>query len=370
MNYKNFKDIKLSSLGLGNMRLPAKEGDKTGQLIDYEKAFKIIDHAYGSGINYFDTAYVYNNGDSEKCLGECMKKHPRDSFYLATKFHIGANPDYKAVFEEQLKRLQTDYIDFYLIHCVMDGNVDQYLKSGAIEYFLEKQKEGKIKYLGFSSHAGTAALTKFADHHQWDFAQIQLNYYDWNYSTTAEEHKILTERNIPIMVMEPVRGGRLSNLTPDAEKLLKEAHPEWSISSWALRFVNSLPGIQVVLSGMSNLDQLNDNLATFSDSVKFTDADREVLFKACNLFKTQLLIPCTACRYCTDGCPMQINIPAYLKLYNDYKVDGPWALSDADKIESEGKPYDCIGCGACTGHCPQSIDTPTYMQELGKLLKK
>ncbi|MBO4368215.1 MAG: aldo/keto reductase [Clostridia bacterium] len=370
MKYKAFKDISLSRLGLGNMRLPSLEPGKPGSPIDYAAAHAIMDRAYQAGINYFDTAYVYNNGDSERCVGEGMKKYPRDSFYLATKFNIGANPDYRAVFAEQLERLQTDRIDFYLIHCVMDGNAKQYIDSGAIEYFLDMKAQGKITWLGFSSHASPDTLRMFADHHDWDFAQIQLNGFDWRFSTTKEEYEILTERNIPIMVMEPVRGGRLSHLTPEAEALLKAKHPDWSISSWALRFVKSLPGVQVILSGMSNLEQMNDNLNTFADDSGLTQEETALYIQACEMFKAQLQVPCTACRYCTDGCPGEINIPEFLKLYNNYKVDGFWALFGWEKIETVGTPKDCIGCGACTGHCPQNIDTPKIMSELAELLAK
>ncbi len=368
MKYKAFRDISLSRLGLGNMRLPSQEPGKPGSPIDYKASHEMMDRAYEQGINYYDTAYVYNNGDSERCVGEGMKKYPRGSFYLATKFNIGANPDYKAVFAEQLERLQTDYIDFYLIHCVMDGNAKQYIDSGAIEYFLDMKAKGKITYLGFSSHAGTDTLRMFADHHDWDFAQIQLNYFDWNYSSTKEEYEILAERNIPIMVMEPVRGGRLSSLTPEAEALLKARHPDWSISAWALRFVKSLPQVQVILSGMSSMEQMNDNLGTFADDDGLSEEDMALLMKACDLFHSQLQVPCTACRYCTDGCPAQINIPEFLKLYNSYKVDGRWALHGWKDIATEGTPMDCVGCGACTGHCPQNIDTPKIMSELAELL--
>lgn len=369
MKYVQFKDIQLSRLGMGNMRLPAVDPKDPKSPIDYVKAHEIIDHAYAEGINYFDTAYVYNGGESEKCLGEAMKKYPRESFYLATKWHIGANPDYKAVFETQLERLQTDYIDFYLIHCLMDGNEEAYMNSGALEYFLDMKKQGKIRYLGFSTHASTATTARFTDFHDWDFAQIQLNYYDWYYGTAKEEYEILAKRNIPIVVMEPVRGGRLSNLTEESNALLKAVQPEWSISSWALRFVKSLPAVKVVLSGMSTMDQIKDNLVTFDDAADLTEAEQAKLKEACDMFKTQLQVPCTACRYCCDDCPMQINIPEYLRVYNSYKVDGKDALRGAAKIETEGKPADCIGCGACTGHCPQSIDIPDIMQKLAELLK-
>ena len=360
MFYKPFKSIRLSGLGMGAMRLPMKDKDS----IDEEKSHEIFDRALRGGINYFDTAYVYNGGGSERCLGAWMKKHPRDSFYIASKFNVNANPDYEAVFEEQLERLQTDRIDFYLIHCVMDSNADKYIQGGCIDYFREQQKKGRITYLGFSSHASTKTLARFADLTHWDFAQIQMNYYDWVYGTAAEEYQILTERNIPIMVMEPVRGGRLATLTPEVSKMLQAVHPDWSMASWALRFVKSHPQVQVILSGMSNLEQLEDNLKTFEEAGGLDEGDMQTLLEAGDLFKKQIQVPCTGCRYCVDDCPMAISIPEYLQVYNAYKVDGPWALSGLKRVESQGKFTDCIGCGACAGHCPQDIDIPGILAEL------
>ena len=368
MIYKAFHDISLSRLGMGNMRLPV-QGDKAGAPIDRVRAQEIIDYAMENGVNYYDSAYVYHGGESEEFLGEAMKKYPRESYYLATKFLLSANPDYKAVFEEQLVRLQTDHIDFYLLHAIFDENCQSYLDSGCIEYFLEQKKAGRIRYLGFSSHAGVEALTRIADHHQWDFAQLQLNYFDWQYGTTQEEYKVLEERNIPIMVMEPVRGGRLATLSSEAEGMLKEVHPDWSMAYWALRIVNHLPQVQVILSGMSNMEQIRDNIGTFQEPEGLSDEDTKLLMQACEAFRKQVSVPCTACRYCCDGCPMKIDIPAYLDVYNTYKTDGSWALNRMDSIESEGKPADCIGCGACAGHCPQSIRIPEIMSELAELSK-
>jgi len=370
MIYRKFKDIELSTLGMGNMRLPHKPvKDEKGEL-DWEESSKIIDYAIENGVNYFDTAHVYNNTESEACLGYCLKKHDRSKFYIATKFNIGACKDYKGMFEAQLERLQTDYIDFYLIHCILDNNIDEYLTSGAVEYFLEQQKLGRIKYLGFSSHAGVATLTRFVDHHAWDFAQLQVNYYDWMYGSTQAEYKVLEERNIPLVVMEPVRGGRLAELTQLTEAMLKEAHPEWTIPSWALRFVRSLPNVHVVLSGMSTMDQIIDNVKTFADDTPFTEEDKALLLDVCEKFHDQIVVPCTGCRYCTDGCPMQINIPEFLKIYNSYKTQGGWALHQAKNVETEGQPGDCIGCGACMGHCPQSIQIPDYLHLLAEALEK
>ncbi|MCQ2520427.1 MAG: aldo/keto reductase [Lachnospiraceae bacterium] len=366
---KTYKDVQLSTLGLGNMRFHTT--DSTGAHIQYDKAHEVIDLAYESGINYFDTAHVYNSGDSERCLGEAMKKYPRDSFYVATKFNINASKDYRKTFAEQLERLQTDHIDFYLVHCITDGNVDEYLASGLVDFLEEKRAEGKITYLGFSSHASTATLERFADSHNFDFAQIQLNYYDWYFGNAKNEYEALVKRNIPITVMEPVRGGRLAELTPDAEAMLKEAHPEWSISSWAMRFVKSLPGIQVVLSGMNNLEQVKDNVATFSSDDVLSAEDQKILEEACRLFKKQLTIPCTACKYCVPACPMKINIPEFLRVLNDVKANGDWGLQGKiAAIESDGQPGDCIGCGACRVQCPQSLDIPAFMQELAEKISK
>lgn len=370
MIYKPFRDISLSRLGMGNMRLPVAEGS-TGPnpKIDWAKAQEIIDYAMSHGINYYDTAYIYNDGDSERFLGSALQKYPRDSYYLATKFFIQATPNPEPVFEEQLERLKTNHIDFYLLHSLSEENVEDYLNSGYIDYFLEQQKKGSIRYLGFSSHAEAETLERFASHHQWDFAQLQINYFDWQYGTAKEQYRVLEVRNIPIMVMEPVRGGRLADLTPEANERLKAAHPDWSIASWALRFVKSLPQVQVILSGMSTLGQIADNVATFSDDAVLSETDTKLLMTACERFRSQIQIPCTACRYCCSGCPMKINIPAYLKIYNDYKVTGAWALSYLPGVQSKGTPADCIGCGACASHCPQSIRVPELMAELAELAK-
>lgn len=366
MEYKKFRDIQLSRLGMGNMRLPVM-GNEPSAPIDRVRAQEIIDYAIENGINYFDTAYVYHNGESEKFLGEALKKYPRESYYLATKFFILENPDYKAVFEEQLSRLQTDHVDFYLIHGIFDHTYQQYIDSGCIAWFLEQKKAGRIRYLGFSSHAVPENLEKFVGQNDWDFAQIQLNYFDWNYGSAKQEYEILERHHIPVMVMEPVRGGRLSSLSPAAEEVLKEARPDWSMASWAFHWIKRLPQVQVVLSGMSTMEQIRENVSTFSDGYALTAGDEKDLFYACELFKKQVSVPCTACRYCCDGCPAQIEIPKFLALYNSYKTDGPWALNGYDAVESKGKPGDCIGCGACMEHCPQGIQIPNIMKELAAL---
>ncbi len=362
MIMKPYKNISLSRLGMGNMRLPLRT-DLEGSPIDREKAQEIIDCAMSGGINYYDTAYVYNSGDSEKFLGEAMSKYPRESYCLATKFNIGANPDYKAVFEEQCNRLNTDHFDFYLVHAVMDHNYKKYEESGCIEYFKELKKQGKIRYLGFSNHASPDILKYFRDLYEWDFIQLQLNYYDWQYGTAKSEYDICAEKKIPVIVMEPVRGGRLASLTPEADELLKSAHPSWSIASWALRWVKSLPQVQVVLSGMSDMEQIRDNISTFGEADELSADDTKLLMKACDMFRNQMQVPCTACRYCCDECPAKIDIPNILMIYNNYRLSGDWVLDGLKSSDKPG-PADCIGCKKCTGHCPQGIDVPKIMDEL------
>ncbi|MBO5652603.1 MAG: aldo/keto reductase [Clostridia bacterium] len=375
MNYKTFTprqggNVSLSALGLGNMRLPTKEVEGN-TVIDRPAATALIDLAMAKGINYFDTAYIYHGGESESFLGEALvARHPRESFFLADKYHITfCGPDYKAVFEEQLRRLQTETIDFYLIHSVMDNTIDEYLASGCIEYFEEQRRQGRIRYLGFSSHASPEGLRRFADVHPWDFAQIQLNYLDHTLTRAGEQYEILKERNIPIMVMEPVRGGRLARLNDRADAFLKAARPEFSIPAWALRYVANLDGVQVVLSGMSNEEQLTENIATFSAELPYlTEKDVATLFQALEMFRSDISVPCTACRYCVERCPAGIDIPKMMEVYNAYRLDGAHKLKRTARGEAPSFLH-CVGCGACVSGCPQSIAIPETMGEMAEKAK-
>jgi len=370
MVYRNFKDIKLSRLGMGNMRLPVV-GDKHGAPVDRERAQEIIDYAMANGVNYFDTAYVYHNGESEKFLGEALAKYPRDSYYLATKFFILASTDYKAVFEEQLSRLKTDYIDFYLVHGIFDHTYQQYLDCGCIDYLLEQKEKGRIRHLGFSSHANFENFTTFVNHREWDFCMIMLNPYDWVYGTCKQEYELLAERKVPIIAMEPVRGGRIIALSAEAEKILKDARPSWSTAEWVLRWGKSREDSLVVLSGMSALAQIEENVALFNDDTGLSAEEEAILYKALEAFKKEMQVACTDCRYCVEDntCPLEINIPKYLEVYNTYKIDGPWGLSGLDNIETTGKPTDCTACGKCTERCPQSINIHGIIGELAELIK-
>jgi predicted aldo/keto reductase-like oxidoreductase len=267
------------------------------------------------------------------------------------------------VFEEQLKRLRTDYIDFYLIHGIFDHTLDSYLACGCIEYFLELQKAGRIRHLGFSIHASLETLVRTVSHHSWDFAQIQLNYFDWTYGKAREQYEILTAHNIPIIVMEPIRGGRLANLSPAANAMLEKAQPGMSVASWALRWLMRLD-VQVILSGMSAMEQIADNVATFEHCEPLTDAQELLLMEACASFQKDITVPCTACRYCCDDCPKELDIPKLMEIYNAYKMDGPWGLGGINELPEGKKPADCLNCGACIDHCPQNINIPQFIKEL------
>ena len=370
MQYKAFKDgISLSRLGMGNMRLPEIERDSR-KVIDYDRAKAIIDAAMRSGINYYDTAYIYHNGESEAFVGKALAEYPRDSYYVATKFNFQAQPDYRVQFQEQLDRLGMDYIDFYLLHGIQDNFADNILNSGCIEYFVELKKAGKIRYLGFSFHANEANLLKMLDACDWDFVQIQLNYYDWEYGNQRRLYEILSERHIPVMVMEPVHGGLLARLNEKARARLDAEDPNASYASWAMRWIKSLEGVQVVLSGMGDLAQLEDNVRTFSERPDVSAHEKEILREAAALLRRDVALPCTGCRYCVPNCPMGLDIPTLLISYNDMKADSAWRLINLYGLPEDKRPSACIGCGACTAHCPQALPVPDAMAEMTDILTK
>lgn len=358
MKRNTFCGENVSRLGMGNMRLPTLADGS----IDYISAEAIIDKLYSAGVNYFDTAYVYHHGESEAFLGKALKKYPRDSFYVATKYNCRANPDYKAVFEEQLSRLDMDRIDFYLLHAVSDGTIDTYLTNGCVEYFLEQKFLGRIRHLGFSFHGSIDTLHKVLAAHTWDFAQIQFNYLDYLEFDARAQYEIITSKNIPIVVMEPVRGGRLASLTPETNMELKSVHRCRSIASWAFRFVMGFDNAKVVLSGMSTIEQAEDNILTFRYDDALSAEERDLLFSVCEMFKKEISAPCTACKYCVDGCPMGINIPEMMTVYNKYKLNGKGALRAFENCEHSA--VDCVGCGACSVQCPQNIDIPALMSDM------
>lgn len=366
MQYKPFKDgISLSRLGMGVMRLPVHGSDAD---INYQKAQAIIDAAMKAGINYYDTAYIYHGGKSEEFLGAALSKYPRDSFYVADKYNLQAEPDYQKQFSEQLRRLHMERIDFYLLHGIQDSFADEILTNGAIEYFDGLKKAGKIRYLGFSFHGSPQMLRKILAVYPWDFVQMQLNYYDWHCGSAKELYEILEEAALPVMVMEPVHGGMLANLRPDAADVLRKLDSNRSQASWAIQWVTNRPQVQVVLSGMSDLAQLADNVATVSAGELLSSAECDAIREAALLQYAGVAVACTGCRYCCPNCPKGLDIPLLMRAYNEAKIGGAWRLTSVLALDEDKRPTSCIGCGACTRHCPQSFDIPKYMAEMKQMM--
>lgn len=366
-----FTDTCPSVLGLGMMRLPkAREGSED---IDRAKAQEIVDYAYSHGINYFDTAYRYHAGDSELFVGEALKKYPRESFYLASKMPIweaNTPADVEKIFNDQLKRCQVEYFDFYLCHSQNKENFKKIREFGVYEFLSKMKEEGKIRHLGFSFHDTPDVLKEIVETYSWNFAQIQLNYLDWEMQDAKAQYEILTEHGIPVMVMEPVRGGALASLCEESDRMLKEARPEKSVASWAIRYAASLPNVQVVLSGMSNMEQLQDNISTMTDFEPLSEREREVLEQALDVYRRNHLIPCTGCRYCMD-CPFGVDIPGVFKLYNQYKISKykEGFLRGYRELGKSG-PESCRACGACMRHCPQKIQIPERMKEIAAVARE
>lgn len=320
-------------------------------------AEELIAYCMAHGVNYYDTAYIYHGGQSEAFLGRALKKYPRESYFVADKFNVQAEPDFEKQFENQLSRLQLDSIDFYLLHGMTDKLVSDYLDHGAPEYFLKQKRAGKIRYFGFSFHGSPEALRRILSRYPWDFVQIQLNYYDWFHGTAREQYEILREQNIPIMVMEPAHGGMLADLPGKGRETLLRLHPEASQASWAFRFLRTLPGIAVILSGMSKLEQVKDNIQTFSEPAGLTEQELGAVEEVSALLHEMYAVPCTGCRYCCADCPQELDIPFLLAAYNEYRTGGEkdlssWRLARLAALPEEKQPSACIGCGQCTAHCP------------------
>ena len=369
MLYKRFGDISLSRLGFGAMRLPLLADGA----IDEAQVKQMVDHAIAHGINYFDTAYSYHDGLSEIVLGKALAPHPRGSFNLATKFpghQYGAIPDPGKIFSEQLKKCGTDYFDFYLLHNVCENSLDTYMDHGVVEYFAGLRDKGLIRHLGFSSHAGVPSLGKFLDKYgsTLEFCQIQLNYLDWTLQEAEKKYALIESHGIPVWVMEPVRGGKLASLGEDAEKRLKAARPDENAVAWAFRWLMGLPNVGMILSGMSNLDQMRENIATFSEDKALSAAERGLLAELAEGMKNT--VPCTACRYCCAGCPQQLDIPMLIRNYNDLKFQAAMVVSmQLETLPADKQPSACVGCGACAAICPQQIRVPDVMKDFAALLE-
>ena len=365
-------DVKVSLLGMGCMRLPKVDPEKED--IDYEKAQGIIDYAYANGVNYFDTAYGYHGGQSELFVGQALKKYPRESFFLASKMPIWCvkeKGDVERIFNEQLQRCQTDYFDFYLFHSQNAANFQKCQEFGVYEFLSQMKAEGKIRRLGFSFHDTPEVLRHICDTYPWDFAQIQLNYLDWEMQDAKTQYQILNDREIPVIVMEPVRGGALASPCEAADILFREERPDKSVASWAIRFAASLPGVLTVLSGMSNMEQVRDNVDTMTRFEPLTDREREVIDEALEAYRKKDTVPCTGCRYCMD-CPFGVDIPKMFSLYNHYVLDRDGEdYLEAYEAQPESERADqCRACGACMEKCPQHIRIPDQMVTIRETVEK
>ena len=366
---------KMPKLGFGLMRLPEKDG-----VIDLQAVCDMVDAYLEAGFNYFDTAYVYHGGNSEKIVKEALiKRHDRASYTIATKlpaWELHNIDDRDRVFNEQLERTGVDYFDFYLLHSLEDGNnYDVYEKLDCFNWGIQKKAEGKIKHFGFSFHGTPELLVKVLDEHpEIEFVQIQLNYADWDNKVvhSGKLYQILKERNMPIIIMEPVKGGTLANMHPDLESIYKAARPDKSVASWAMRFVGSLEGVTTILSGMSNMDQVQDNLSTFVDFEPLTEEDKQIVDIVVKKMLDIPLIPCTNCKYCCDGCPKKIHIPDIFSAVNTkrkFPDDNRPAFFYGSLTGFSGKASDCVGCAQCEKVCPQHLPIRELLKEATEMFE-
>ena len=376
MIYKEFQDIRLSSLGFGMMRLP---GGCDNPQIDEAQTAEMIDYAIRNGVNYFDTAWGYHQGNSERVAGKLLSQYPRESYYLASKFpgyDVSNFGHVEEIFEEQLKKCRTDYFDFYLLHNIYEKNIDAYLDDATyhtVSYLLEQKAKGRIRHLGFSAHGEYEVMERFlaAYGDKMEFCQIQLNYLDWHFQKADKKVELLNRHNIPIWVMEPLRGGRLAILPEDAASKLKALRPEETVTGWAFRFLQSVPGVTMVLSGMSDLPQMKENIATFSEDKPLSNEELDALVGIADDMVQGGILPCTACRYCTSYCPQGLDIPRLLALFNEHTFTGGGFLAPmaVEALPENKRPGACVSCRSCEAVCPQQIKISEAMAAFAKLLQ-
>jgi predicted aldo/keto reductase-like oxidoreductase len=357
----------VSLLGFGLMRLPVIGSDKSK--IDYPQAEKMLDMAFQGGINYFDTAYPYHEGKSEIFVGDVLSQRDRSSYYLASKMPTWelakSEDDVKRIFDDQLKKCKTGYFDFYLAHSFDPGHFEHFKRLRMYDFLRKKKEEGRIKRLGFSFHSNPDLLAQIVEGYEWEFVQIQLNYVDWDLLNARRFYEYLEAHKLPVIVMEPVRGGALASLNEKAAGILKALRPEASLASWAIRFAASLPQVLTVLSGMSSVEQMTDNLKTFNPFVPLSPEEQETVQRAAQAYNDSGTIPCTSCRYCMD-CPAGVNIPVVFRQYNYYQLSKKRdTFTNTYRYLPEGeKAHNCVSCGACVKLCPQGIEIPRFMKEI------
>lgn len=361
--------ISTSLLGFGCMRFPVTADGK----IDEAEAERMLDKAMASGVNYYDTAYPYHGGASEPFVGRAMKKYDRASFYLATKlpvWQVETIEDVDRIFADQLERLQTDYIDFYLMHAMDKGRWDKMLQIGCIERLEQLKAEGKIRYLGFSFHDSYEVFEEIINYRAWDFCQIQLNYLDVNEQAGMKGYELTVEKQIPLVIMEPVKGGSLAAFADDITGKFHSVRPDASVASFALRWVGSLPNVKVILSGMSAMEQLEDNLQTFTNFEPLSEAEQNTVKEVVDLLNSRVQNGCTGCSYCMP-CPAGVNIPGNFKIWNTYHMYQNYnKVKKAWEEEEASQPKNCIKCGKCEAVCPQKISIREDLEKVQADLDK
>jgi hypothetical protein len=390
-----FGNLQLSRLGFGAMRLPATSHGY-GSPIDPVKAAALIEYAYRHGVNYFDTSYFYHGGESERFLGKTLSQFPRESWHLASKMpgnlmrFAGGKIDVTCfsgvtrtfgspgdVFEFQMDRCGVDYFDFYMLHNVSEGTYAAYTdeKRGIIDCLLEQKAKGRIRHLGFSAHGRADTIDDFLHYLKnrhctdFEFAMIQLNYMDWTLQGAGKKYDVITKHGLPVFVMEPLRGGKLANPGAAAVALLKTTRPDDSPAKWAFRYVQSLENAPVIVSGMSSMEQLKENLTIFEQHEPITPAEAALLTQVMEAMTE--LVPCTSCRYCLEACPQHLDIPMLLTMYNEAGYDKAWMFWSAlGALRENEKPAACTSCGKCNPLCPQGIDIPQAMKKFNEMITR
>ena len=370
----------MKKLGFGLMRLPMLEGE-----IDIEQMKKMVDRFIEEGFTYFDTAWMYCSFKSEEAVKEALvSRHDRDTFTLTTKLHVGyvkEEADRDRIFEEQRRKTGAEYFDYYLLHAIGAESYEKYEKFHCFEWIAEKKKQGLIKHMGFSFHDSADLLDRIlTEHPEMEFVQLQINYIDWENDGVQSRkcYEVARKHGKPIIVMEPVKGGTLASLPTEAEKLMKARNTYMSIPSWAIRFAASLDGVMTVLSGMSNLEQLEDNMGYMKDFKPLDEEEKAIIDKSVDIINSSSSIACTACSYCTEGCPMNIPIPQYFSLYNAEILENPggkieWTAQREyydNLTETHGKASACIECGQCESICPQRLPIIKHLAEITKKFEK
>ncbi|MCD8396293.1 MAG: aldo/keto reductase [Lachnospiraceae bacterium] len=372
--------MKMGKLGFGLMRLPLLNADDS-KSIDKEQVCRMADTFLERGFTYFDTAYMYHDHESERAVKDVItKRYARDSYTLATKlplFQLEKKEDMERIFNEQLEKTGQDFFDYYLLHAMSGERYELVDRLGGFEFIAAKKAAGKVRHIGFSFHDKAEVLDRIlTDHPEVEFVQLQLNYLDWEDAKVQSRkcYETAVKHGKKVVVMEPVKGGTLAKLPEKAEKLLRAVHPDWSNASWAIRFAASLENVMIVLSGMSSMEQMLDNSSYMQDMEPLTEEEKSLLLgQVVDIIHEAAKIPCTACRYCVEGCPMDIAIPDYFALYNAELEDrdNPAHSARYEELSKEhGKASDCVECGQCESVCPQQLKVTDWLKKTAKVFEK